>query len=269
MSNRPIGIFDSGVGGLTVLKQLNIKLPDESYLYYGDTARVPYGEKTPELLLELVREIMEWFKSNNVKAVAMACNTCSAVVYEKIKNDYDFPVFSLIEPTAKYLSYLDIKKVGVIATSATVNSRAFTKNIKEMDSNKEIIEVACPGLVELAESNKVYTQEARKMLIKYIVPLQEKGVERVVLGCTHYPFFTPVIDRISGNKELLIDPAVHIAQEVSDRLLELDLLSDEKQEQDRFFASSNIHMFKEAGRRFYEEIGEVCELNLSGIKLNR
>lgn len=263
MNSNPIGVFDSGVGGLTVLKQLDMALPGENYLYFGDTARVPYGEKTPEQLYDYVREIMEWFKKNRAKAVVMACNTSSAVVYENIKDDYDFPVFSLIEPTAKYVSYLDADKIGVLATSATVNSKAYTKSIKAINPLIEVLETACPGLVEIVESNKSETQEARKLIIKYVVPMHEKGVKKIILGCTHYPFLASVIKDVTGDKELLIDPARHLAEDVADRLLQLELLNPQNKGTREFFASSNTDMFREAGRRFYPEIDEVRELNLS------
>ncbi len=263
MNDRPIGLFDSGVGGLTVLKQLDIILPGENYLYFGDTARVPYGEKTPEQLYSFVEEIMEWFKRKNVKAVAIACNSSSAVVYEKIKGDYDFPMFSLIEPTAKYVSYLNASKIGVIATSATVNSKAYTKNIKAINPDIEVIETACPGLVEIVESNKTETQEARKLVIKYIVPMLQKGVEKIILGCTHYPFLSGVINEITGNREMLVDPAKHLANDMADSLMQMDLLNSQHRGQKEFYASSNTAMFKEAGKRFYSNIDEVRELNLS------
>ncbi len=264
MKNRPIGIFDSGVGGLTVLKELDMALPGENYLYFGDTARVPYGEKTPEQLHCYVREIMEWFKKNNVKAVAMACNSSSAVVYESTRNDWNFPVFNLIEPTARYISYLNVSKIGVIATSATVNSKAYTKNIKTANSSIEVLETACPGLVEIVEGNKTGTQEARKLIIKYILPMLEKGVEKIVLGCTHYPFLSHVIEDITGDREMLINPARYLADDLSGALLRMGLVNEQKNGQKQFFASSNTDMFKEAGRKFYDNIEEVSELDLTG-----
>lgn len=269
MDNRPIGVFDSGVGGLTVLKQLNLLLPNENFIYFGDTARIPYGEKTPEQIDNYVKEIMEWFASNNVKAVAMACNTSSAISYEKIKDDYDFPVFSLIEPTARYVSSLKETKIGVIATSATVKSGAYSKNIKKLASKKEIFETACPGLVEIVESNKVETVEARKLLRKYIEPFIEKGVEKIILGCTHYPFLREVINEITGNSGMLIDPAKYLADELSDSLVQSGSRSNtEEKVFRRFYASSNPAMFQQAGKRFYPDIDEVIELNITNLKLN-
>lgn len=265
MKEYPIGIFDSGVGGLTVLKELVSQMPNENYLYFGDTARIPYGEKTKEQLFSYVRGILEWYKSKEVKAVVMACNSSSAVVYEEIQEEYDFPIFSLIEPTAEYISYVSAEKIGVIATSATVNSRAYTKAIQKITPSKKVFEVACPGLVEIVESNKIDTYEAKKLVIKYVVPLLEKGVGKIILGCTHYPFLAPVINDVTNDKEILIDPAKHLATKVSDSLLLLDLLNTTGEGSTQFYASSNVPMFIEAGKRFYPNLNDAEEIKIGEI----
>lgn len=265
MKTSPIGIFDSGVGGLTVLKKLEEILPQENFLYFGDTAHVPYGEKTPQQLFTYVRQIMEWFKSRNVKSVVMACNTSSATVFENIKDDYDFPVFSLIEPAARYAAYLNMDKIGVIATTATVNSKAYTRAIKRINPGVEVLETACPGLVEIVESNRTETQEARKLLVKYVVPMQQKGCKKIIMGCTHYPFLTPVIRDITGDNELLVDPAVYLADEVADTLMEMDILNAQAHGLNEFFVSSNAAKFTEAGKKIYPNLKEVSEIALEEI----
>ncbi len=265
MKENPIGIFDSGVGGLSVLKELVNLMPNEDYLYFGDTARVPYGEKTKEQLTGYVRGILEWFKSKNVKAVVMACNSSSAVVYEKIKDEYDFPIFCLIEPTADFVSYLNAEKIGVLATSATVNSKAYTKAIQKINPSKIIFEIACPGLVEVVESNKSDTYEAKKLVIKYVVPLLEKGVGKIILGCTHYPFLGHIIQDVANDKEILIDPAKHLATKVSESLLLFDLLNDQEKGSTKFYASLNMSMFVEAGKKFCANIDNARELKIGEI----
>ncbi|HSA07083.1 MAG TPA: glutamate racemase [Candidatus Gastranaerophilales bacterium] len=265
MSNNPIGVFDSGVGGLTVLKELVNLLPNENYLYFGDTARIPYGEKTQEQLFCYARGIMEWFKSRNVKAVVMACNTSSAVVYDTIKNDYNFPVFSLIEPTAEYISYVNSPKIGVLATSATVNSRAYSKAVHKINPSKEIIEVACPGLVELVENNKTDTYEAKKLVIKYVAPLLEKRVGHIILGCTHYPYLSNIIADVTNDKEMLVNPAKFLGEKVVESLLSNDLLNAEALGSRQYFASSNTAMFVEAGKRFYPDIEQAQELVIGEV----
>lgn len=265
MNKNPIGIFDSGVGGLTVLKELKKLMPNENYLYFGDTARIPYGEKTSEQLFGYVRGILEWFKSKNAKAVVMACNSSSAVVYETLKNEYDFSLFSMIEPTAEYVSYVNAEKIGVLATSATVNSKAYTKNIQKISPSKKVFEVACPGLVEIVESNKTDTYDSKKLVIKYVVPLLEKGVGNIILGCTHYPFLSDVINDVTGDGEMLIDPAKHLSEQVADKLMLMDLLVTEENGSEQFFASANAPMFIQAGKRFYPGIEEAEELQIGEI----
>ena len=265
MRENPIGVFDSGVGGLTVLKELVTIIPGENYLYFADTARIPYGEKTQEQLFGYVRGIMEWFKSQNVKAVVMACNSSSAVTYETIKNEYDFPVFSLIEPVAEYISYVNVEKIGILATSATVNSKAYTKSIQKISPAKKVYEVACPGLVEMVESNKTDTNEVKKLVIKYVAPLLTEGVGKIILGCTHYPYLSNVINTITNDQEMLVDPAKYLAEKVVDDLLHLELLNENEKGSKQFFASSNTHMFIEVGRRFCPDIQEAQGLFIDEI----
>jgi glutamate racemase len=265
MSNKPIGVFDSGVGGLTVLKRLTDELPDENYIYFGDTARVPYGEKTKEQLFDMVREILDWFKIQNIKAAVMACNTSSAVVLEEIKDEYDFPVFGMIMPTAEYVAYSNSKKVGLIATTATANSHAYSKAIKKINSEIEVIETACPGLVEIVESNKIETFEAKNLVIKYITPLLEKNVEKIILGCTHYPYLKGIITYVASQRDMLIDPAEHLVRKVEQDLMNSNLLNEDmKSEKTRqFFVSSNAPMFTEAGKNFYPALKDVQEINIA------
>jgi len=216
-------------------------------------------------LFGYVRGILEWFKAKEVKAVVMACNSSSAVVYEAIKNEYDFPIFSLIEPTAQYISYVTAEKIGVLATSATVNSKAYTNAIKRISPSKEVFEVACPGLVEIVESNKTDTYEAKKLVIKYVVPLLEKGAGNIILGCTHYPFLSHIICDVAKDRELLIDPGKHLAEKVADSLLLTDILNTEGEGSVQFFASFNTLMFVEVGKRFFPAINDAEQLEIGEV----
>ena len=262
MSNKPIGVFDSGVGGLTVLKRLAAELPNENYLYFGDTARVPYGEKTKEQLFDIAKEILDWYKSKDVKAVIMACNTSSAVVLDDLKNDYDFPIFGLIQPTAEYIAYSNVERVGVIATTATASSKAYSKAINKLNPDIKVFETACPGLVEIVESNKIETYEAKKLVIKYIMPLLEKEVDRIILGCTHYPYLREIINTLTNNNEMIIDPAEHLTLKVAEELTLIDLINDTSQGKREYFVSSNAPMFEEVGRHFYKDCKDVKEISL-------
>lgn len=262
MSNKIIGVFDSGVGGLTVLKRLAEELPNENYLYFGDTARVPYGEKTKEQLFDIVREILDWYKSKDAKAVIMACNTSSAVVLDDIKNDYNFPIFGLIQPTAEYVAYSNAERIGVIATTATATSQAYSKAINKLNPEIKVFETACPGLVEIVESNKIETYEAKKLVIKYVMPLLEKEVDKIILGCTHYPYLREIINTLTNDKEKLIDPAEHLALKVAEDLTMADLLNDTSKGRIEYYVSSNAPMFAEVGRHFYKDCRDVKEISL-------
>lgn len=263
MKNKPIGVFDSGVGGLTVLKRLAEELPNENYIYFGDTARVPYGEKTREQLFDMVREILNWYKAKDAKAVIMACNTSSAVVLDEIRNEYSFPIFGLIQPTAEYVAYSSVSKVGVIATTATVNAQAYSKAINTLNPDIEILETACPGLVEIVESNKIETYEAKKLVIKYVLPLVEKKVDKIILGCTHYPYLREIINTITNDNEMLIDPAEHLVLKVAEDLSLLDWVNNSSEGSREYFVSSNPQMFAEVGKHIFNDCQNVQEISLA------
>ena len=261
--NKPIGVFDSGIGGLSVLKTLVAELPDEDYIYFGDTARVPYGEKSKEQLLGFVVEILSWFKANNAKAVLMACNTSSAVVLDIVRNKYDFPIFGLIKPTANYVSGLDAKKIGIIATSATVNSKAYSKAITDLDPEKEVFETACPGLVEIVESGQTNSRHASMLVSRYINPLLEKKVDKIILGCTHYPYLADIINQITGRTDMLIDPAYYLVQSVKDELEEQNLINDVGYGSRKYFVSANAGRFVRVGKLFFSDCREAQQINLN------
>jgi glutamate racemase len=266
--NRPIGIFDSGVGGLTVLKKMAAALPCENYIYFGDTARVPYGEKTPEQLLQFGVEILNWFKSKNTKAVLMACNTSSAVTLDLVKDRYDFPIFGLIQPTARYIAESDLKNVGIIATSATIRSNAYSKAILNLNNNKNVFEMACPGLVEIVESGNINAKEAENLVKKYIQPLLEQNAEKIVLGCTHYPFLAQVINRITSRNDILIDPADYLVQVVVNELKKQKLINETDSGSRNYYVSANPDQFAQVGHMFYPDCTNAKEIDLNLIGIN-
>lgn len=264
---RSIGVFDSGLGGLTVLKKLVQTMPKENYLYFGDTARIPYGEKTKEELLIYVREILDWFSQNRIKAVLMACNTSSAITLDIVKKEYDFPIFGLINPTASYIGSLDIKKVGIIATSATANSKAYSNAIKKIDPSKEIFEIGCPGLVEIVEQDKTGTIEAKNLIKSYIDPLIENKTEKIILGCTHYPYLSQVINELTGKSDLLINPADFIVSQTQETLAKTYLLNDLEEGTRHYYVSSNPERFVEIGNKFFSDCKQAKTIDLSLLKL--
>jgi len=269
MNNRPIGVFDSGVGGLTVLKKFIEELPNENYIYFGDTARIPYGEKTVEQLFQIVEEVLEWFKHKNAKAVIMACNTSSAVVLDKIKDNYDFPIFGLIQPTAEYIGYSDVKKVGVLATTATVNSKAYSKSIRKYNNAIEVFETACPGFVEAVETNKINTYETNDLVIRYVVPLMKNEVDKIILGCTHFPYLSEIIKSVAADKDILVDPAEHLTIKVAEELISLDMLNSAILPTEKgtieFFVSANPEMFAETGKNFCKRVENVQQVDIKSV----
>ena len=267
--NKPIGVFDSGVGGISVLKNLVNVLPNENYIYFGDTARVPYGEKTKEQLVQFVIEILNWYKANNTKAVLMACNTSSAIVLDIVKKNYDFPIFGLIQPTAKYISSLDVDEIGIIATSATVNSKAYSKAITDHDPQKEVFEMACPGLVEIVENGQIFSNVTNIRVSKYINPLLEKKVDKIVLGCTHYPYLSNIINQITNKPDMLIDPAYYLVQSVKENLEKQNLINDNDTENHsvKYFVSANADKFVSVGKRFFADCTHAQEISLNLLKV--
>ena len=193
----------------------------------------------------------------------MACNTSSAVVLDSIKKEYDFPVIGLIEPAAKYLASTGAKKIGLIATSATVNSKAYTKALLNLAPEKEIYEVACPGLVEIVENNAIKTNEAYHLVKKYVDPLIDNKVDKIILGCTHYPYLSEVINSIVKRDNMLVDPAKYLAQEIKDILEDLNLLNEDDTGSKQYYVTANPDKFVQSGSKFFAECDFAQEIDLS------
>ena len=205
-----IGIFDSGVGGLTVFKALQKQLPLESILYFGDNARVPYGTRAPAEILQFVREILTWM-TPQVKMVVMACNTSSALALETVRCEFALPVLGLILPGARAAVRCG-RRIGVIATPATACSKAYSRAIQEMNPEARVWEVGCPEFVPAIEENRLHEPYTRQMVKKHTLPLlQEARIDALVYGCTHYPHLEPILRAILPERIVRVDPAVSVA----------------------------------------------------------
>lgn len=244
---KPIGLFDSGVGGLTVYKELKSILPGEDYIYFGDTLNMPYGEKSADELIKIARKIFDFFSENNVKAVVMACNTTSAVCYEKLKDDYDFKIYPVIQSVSKVLSSLDVNRIGVFATPATVNSHAYSKNI----TGKEVLEVGCPDWVKIVENNEIQTPESVQKIRTKVEEMLKFNPERIVLGCTHYPYLADVIGQFYPIQNL-INPASYFAQYIKDDLCKCGLAGEHVEGYENIFVSAEPVKFMISAEMFYE-----------------
>ncbi len=250
--NLPIGFCDSGVGGLSVFSKCRELMPNENTLYFGDLANVPYGGKSQEELYVYLTKILDFFLDKKVKAVVLACNTTSAVVYDLVKDKYPFVIYPIIQSTAQLLAKLNVKKLGVFATKVTINSGAYEREIKKYNSGMEIFSMACPGWVEIVENKTQNEPESVNLVKQYLTEMMKNKPEKIVLGCTHYPFLAENISKYV-EKGMLIDPAEFFAEYIKSDLESKNLKNDNKsQGTEEFFVSANPEQFKISGNLFYE-----------------
>ena len=254
----PVGVFDSGIGGLTVLKEIIRQLPDESTIYLGDTARVPYGMRSPETVTRYSFENTQFLSSQDIKLLVVACNTASAVSLDAIKSKVSIPVIGVIEPGAKAaVKATKNGKVGVIGTEATVRSNAYTRAIHAVDRNIEVFGLACPLFVPLVEEGWTEGQIPALIAGEYLSRIRDKEIDTVVLGCTHYPLLKNVIAEVMGEKVTLIDSAVEISYEIKATLEALGMSREERGNSLRkFFVTDSPERFLKVGEKF---LGQTLE----------
>lgn len=248
--SSPVGFFDSGVGGLSVYANFRQLLPHENTIYYGDLKNLPYGNKTKEELISFARNILNFFKTKNVKAVVIACNTSSALAYDVIKNEYNFEIYPIIQSCSKLIASMNLKKVGVFATEATVKSGAYKSEIQKYSSNIDVQEIACPNWVNIVEGVSNVDIEAD---IKYHVEkMKEFSPDKIILGCTHYPYLLNRLDKYFP-KSTFINPAGIFTLYIKENLKKLNLLSPSMYNgREEFYVSANPEAFVENGKLFYE-----------------
>lgn len=211
MDNRPIGIFDSGVGGLTVLSEIKKALPEENYIYLGDTLNFPYGPKSKDEIIKYSVNNVNFLISQNVKQIVIACGTATSQALETLRSNYDIPIIGIIEPTVSYIKSLEIEHVGVIATEGTIRSGAWENEIKKVVPEIEVINRACPMLARVAEEGRARSEEGRKAIKEYMIPFKERKVKNIILGCTHYPIYIPIIKEELGYEVNLINTGKCVA----------------------------------------------------------
>ncbi len=248
----PIGVFDSGIGGLTVVAEIMRQLPQEGIVYFGDTARLPYGPKSNETVTQFSIEDAEFLLRHGVKAIVVACNTASSIAVGELSSRYDIPVIGVIAPGAlAAVSSTLTGRVGVIGTEGTIASGAYREAIGKLDRDIEVVETSCPLFVPLAEEGWTDREVTLVIAHEYLTPLRDAGVDVVVLGCTHYPILKGTIGKVFGPAVKLIDSAEETAKEVAERLSGLDLSRAEgAAPEHRFFVSDVPHRFKEQAERF-------------------
>ena len=249
---NPIGIFDSGIGGLTVVKQLIRFLPGENLVYFGDTARLPYGTKSDKLIKQYALENAAFLQQFDIKFLVVACNSASSVALETLEANITIPVIGVIFPGVEAaVKASKSKRIGVIGTSATINSDAYSQKIKQIDPSIQVFGQPCPLLVSLVEEGWIEDEITRMTIRKYLEPLLNHNIDAIILGCTHYPVLKEVISQEIGDQIKLIDSGKETAKKVKSILLEMNL----KREADsggevKFFVSDIPSKFDEIGTRF-------------------
>ena len=249
----PIGIFDSGIGGLTVVRQIHRVLPHEDLVYLGDTARVPYGSKSPGTVVRFACEDTQFLVGQNVKAVVVACNTVSAWALPTLEQRFSVPIFGVIIPGAHAaLNRSRNGRIGVIGTSTTVRSQAYSRAILARDGSARVFARACPLLVPLVEEGWIKSKITRAILRAYLSPMLRRRIDTLVLGCTHYPLLKGVIRGVVGKKIALVDSAESCAQFLSERLDGTKLLARTRRRPGviRPFVTDEVERFDEMAKRF-------------------
>lgn len=262
----PIGVFDSGLGGLTVARELMRQLPGEGLIYFGDTARVPYGPKAPTTVRRYSREIASFLEHEGVKAIVIACNTATAHALSMLRSELRVPVIGVIEPGARAAARgTRTGNVGVIGTAGTIRSGAYDRAIRELAPDARITAQPCPLFVPLVEEGWLDKEATRLIAREYLHPLVEAGVDTVVLGCTHYPLLKPVLVDVLGQHVLLIDSAAETAAETRRVLAERGLEAAPTGEPlRRFVASDDSSQFLRLGQRFLGHALDGVELHTFG-----
>lgn len=247
--NKPIGVFDSGVGGLTVAREIMRQLPNERIVYFGDTARVPYGSKSKETVTRYSRQIVRFLETQDVKAIVVACNTVSAYALEELEKEVDIPMIGVVKPGVRAALDATVnKKIGVICTEATMNSGIYSRYIQENDSAVRIIGKACPLFVPLVEEGLWEDPVTDEIARRYLTELVDSGIDTLILGCTHYPMLRSTVGKIVGDQVTLVNPAYETARELKALLEEKGLESEHRPELGtelyRFYVSDGADKFQ-------------------------
>lgn len=257
MDMRPIGVFDSGLGGLTAVRELQQLLPAENLIYFGDTARVPYGMRTQEELVDFCRQDVRFLRSFDLKAVLIACGTATTAALPVLQAENDLPIVGVVEPAVRRaLAASKNKKIGLIATFASVRSGAYEAKLRQLDDTAEMVSLACPKFVPLIESGHFLPgdEAIESVAREYLEPMKETGIDTLILGCTHYPLLTEIVAGIMGPEVTLISAGGESAYEVKRLLEEREMLNQSRRRgETKFFVSGDVEEFSRNGSTFLQE----------------
>ena len=253
MNSAPIGIFDSGLGGLTILRSLEKKFPNESFIYLGDTARVPYGNKSAQTIINYSKQIGEFLTNYNVKLIIVACNTSSALALNVMQNYFSIPVFGVIEPAVLYVEnkFPKSNSIAVIGTRGTIESKAYSKQFKKIGSTKNIIEKACPLFVPIIEEGLSSELIINEIINYYLNDLRKLNINQFILGCTHYPILKFALKNFLGENAELITSELALSNILEKFMIEQNLFSNKKQSETSFYITDMPQKFLELGSRFF------------------
>lgn len=249
MNNAPIGVFDSGVGGLTVAREIMKLIPNERIVYFGDTARVPYGSKSKDTIIKYSRQIIRFLKTENVKAIVIACNTATAFAQEAMQQEFDIPIIGVVKPGARVAAAATRNgKIGLIGTEGSIRSGVYTEYIRQYNPQAEVVPKACPLFVPLVEENMLNDTITDKVAERYLSELKGKYIDTLIMGCTHYPLLSNTIQKIMGENVTLVNPAYETARELKKVLEENNLANvcevDSPSLMYRFYVSDAADKFK-------------------------
>jgi glutamate racemase len=267
---RPVAVFDSGVGGLTVLHELLVQLPHEDYVYLGDTARFPYGERTPEELERFALELADEFHARQVKLLVVACNTMTAAALPALRErmmqtTLGVDVIGVVRPEAvNAVTQTRNGRIGLLATPATVRSRAYDEAIRMVDPHVDLVSVPCPDLAPIIQGGFPFDERVVETVRGYCRPLREAGVDTVILGCTHYPLVRPMLQRFLGRNVRIVTSGASLARQVEHALASRDLMNPRTTEGDyRFLCTGDTESFRALGTRFLQlPLGHVDRVEL-------
>lgn len=247
-NTAPVGVFDSGVGGLTVAREIMRQLPNENLVYFGDTARVPYGSKSKDNIIRFSRQIIRFLSTKDVKAIVIACNTASALALDVVKDEVDIPVIGVVVPGARAaVQTTQNKKVGVVGTEATIQSKMYSKLMKEMDPEVSVIGKPCPLFVPLVEEGFAKHKVTQEIIDYYLASMKESDIDTMILGCTHYPLLRSRVREYLGDKIQLVNPAYETAMDLKQLMEEAGIANqgiDGEKPSYSFYVSDAADKFK-------------------------
>ncbi len=254
MDQRPIGIFDSGLGGLTCVKKVMELLPGEDIIYFGDTGRVPYGTRSAETVIKYVRQNIRFLKTFDIKYIIIACGTASSAALPMIQDEWDMPIAGVLEPTCKAaVSATRNGKIGVLGTQGTIRSGKYQETIHGINPEIKVFNKACPMFVPLVENGYLDSEATELIAREYLLSLKDEGVDTLVLGCTHYPLLAPVISRIMGEGVTLINAGAETAVSAKEYLEKNSLLGGQKNGTARYYVSDGVDGFTALAGMFLEK----------------